>query len=112
MQTTIEQQVIDFTLQVAALVKPLNDRISRHNRKLGGQLAESCSSFVLNVAEGFGSSGGHRRERFGTAHGSTKGALATVRFAVVYGYLDERSTVEAAAALDRLAARTYGLKRA
>jgi four helix bundle protein len=111
MQTTIEQQVIEFTLQVAGLVKPLNDRISRQDRNLGQQLRDSCSSFVLNVAEGFGSTGGHRRERFGKAHGSTKEARATLQFAVVYGFLDARSPAEAIAALDRLAGRTYGLMR-
>ena len=111
MQTTIEQQVIDFSLHVAGLVKPLNDRILKHDRQLGQQLRNSCSSFVLNVAEAFGSTGGHKRERFGKAEGSTKEARATLRFAIVYGYLDAASSVEALEGLDRLAARIYGLKR-
>ena len=111
MQTPLEQQVLDFTLHVAALVKPLNDRIAKRDRRLGHQLLESSSSFVLNVAEGFGTEGGHKRERFSTAYGSTKEAHVTLRLAVVRGYLDRDSTADALMALDRLAARIYGLKR-
>jgi four helix bundle protein len=105
MQTTIEQQVIEFSLHVAGLVRPLNVRIAKHDRDLGRQLRKSCSAFVLNLSEGFGSTGGHKRERFGKAHGSTKEARDTLRFAIVYGYLDARSPVEALEALDRLGGR-------
>ena len=111
MQTPLEQQVIDFTLHVAGLVKPLNDRILKHDRRLGQQLLESSSSFVLNTAEGFGNIGGHKRERFNTAYGSTKEAHATIRLAVVRGYVAQGSTRDALEALDRLAARIYGLRR-
>ena len=111
MQTTIEQQVIDFSLHVASLVKPLNDRIAKHDRDLGRQLRRSCSAIVLNLSEGFGSTGGHKRERFAEARGSTKEARDTLRFAIVYGYLDTTSPIEALDALDRLAARIYGLLR-
>jgi four helix bundle protein len=111
MQTTIEQQVIEFSLHVAGLVRPLNVRIAKHDRDLGRQLRKSCSAFVLNLSEGFGSTGGHKRERFGKAHGSTKEARDTLRFAIVYGYLDARSPVEALEALDRLGGRIYGMLR-
>jgi four helix bundle protein len=45
-------------------------QIEKHDRDLASQLRRAATSVVLNVAEGSGSSGGNRRQRYHSALGS------------------------------------------
>jgi hypothetical protein len=61
------------------------------------------------LAEGNGSEGGHRLQRFGTAAGSNGEARAALRVAVAWGYVEKRAIEEGDQLLDRVGAMLYRL---
>jgi four helix bundle protein len=68
-------------------MRPLIAAIERHDRDLGRQLRRAASSVVLNIAEGSGSHGGTRTERYRNALGSARETLACLRTAEAFGYV-------------------------
>ncbi len=50
--------------------------IEKHDRDLAQQLRKAATSVVLNIAEGSGSFGGHRKQRYHTALGSAHEVVA------------------------------------
>src|SRR5262245_29438680 len=103
--------VIGFALQTIELARPLVVTIERRDRDLASQVRRALSSVVLNLAEGFGSTGGNARLRFATARGSLCEALAGLRVAVAWGYFTSEDAAAVLAALDTPGARVYGLAR-
>ena len=76
---------VELVREVAVLV----EQIARRDRDQARQLRRSMISVVLNVAEGSGVRGGHRRLRYQTALGSSRESLANLECAVAVGYIDE-----------------------
>lgn len=111
MHTPLRQLVLDQSLQLITLARPLVSVVLRRDRDLGAQLRRALSSVALNVAEGFGTGAGNARLRFETARGSLYEAQAAVRVAVAWGYFDAALVAPVVAAADTLAARLYGLSR-
>ena len=112
--------IVEFALGVVALARPVVEAVQRKDRDLGSwffnhssasQLRRAISSVVLNLAEGFGSSGGNVRLRFQTALGSLREARAAVRVAVAWGYVSDRAVEPLLAAMNRLGGRVFGLVR-
>jgi four helix bundle protein len=103
--------VIGYALQTIELARPLVAAIERRDRDLASQVRRALSSVVLNLAEGFGSTGGNARLRFATARGSLYEAHAGLRVATAWAYVSADEAAPALAALDRLGARVYGLAR-
>ena len=64
-------------------------QIETADRDLGRQLRRAAASVVLNLAEGSGSSGGTRRERYRSALGSLREVEAALSVAVAFAYLGE-----------------------
>ena len=77
----------DVMLSAITTVRPLVATIERHDRDLGCQLKRAASSVVLNLAEGSGSFGGVRAQRYRTALGSAREAWACLRVAEAAGYI-------------------------
>ena len=77
----------ELSLDQVSLIRPLLARIARVDRSLADQLRRSASSVTLNLAEGSGRVGGHRRERFRAACGSHHEVRSALKLAVRYGYL-------------------------
>ena len=88
-----------IALDSIRLLRPLVERIARHDRSLAEQLRRAASSVVLNIAEGAYSQGGNGRARFYNAAGSASEARSALEVAVAWGYV---TTPQAAAASDRL----------
>ena len=63
--------------------------IETADRDLGRQLRRAAASVVLNLAEGSGSAGGTRRERYRSAHGSLREVEAGLDVAVALGYIGQ-----------------------
>jgi four helix bundle protein len=99
--------IYKFVLETIRIVGPVFDQIAKRDLDLARQGRRALSSVALNLAEGAGNDGGHRRERFRTALGSSKETLASLQIAEAYGYI----TLDAALAqrLDRIAATIYRL---
>ena len=85
-------------LQVLRDLRPVVAKIETHDRDLGKQLRRAATSMALNAAEGSGSSGGTRRERYRSALGSARESGACIDAAVALGYVDKVDPV----LLDRL----------
>jgi four helix bundle protein len=62
--------------------------IEKHDRDLANQLRRAASSAPLNIAEGSGSFGGNRKQRYHTAFGSSNEVLACYDTAQAMGYID------------------------
>ena len=76
-------------LEVIRLVRPLLVKIEARDRAHGTQTRNAENSAALNIAEGSGSKGGTRLERYRTALGSAKETLACLEVAVAQGYIEE-----------------------
>jgi four helix bundle protein len=75
-------------LEAITTMRPLLSRIERHDTDLGRQLRRAASSVVLNLAEGSGSFGRVRTQRYRTALGSARETLACLRTGEAFGYID------------------------
>src|SRR5262245_2961491 len=102
MRIPIRQQLLEAVLGVIGLVRPLAERIGRHDRDLATQLRRALNSVGLNVSEGFGAHAGNARLRFESARGSLYETHAAIRIAGAWGYISEEQAAEALVAIDRL----------
>jgi four helix bundle protein len=103
--------VIEYALGVVVSARPVVDAVQRKDRDLASQLRRAMSSICLNLAEGFGCSGGNARLRFETAQGSLREVQAAIRLAVAWGYVSLRAVEPLLDAIDRLGGRVFGLVR-
>ncbi|MGH7293775.1 MAG: four helix bundle protein [Polyangiaceae bacterium] len=76
----------DVMLEAITTMRPLVAAIERHDRDLACQLRRAASSVVLNLAEGSGSFGGVRTQRYRTALGSAREAWSCLQVAQAAGY--------------------------
>jgi four helix bundle protein len=103
--------ILEHSLAVVALARPLVETVQRKDRDLASQLRRALSSICLNLAEGFGNSGGHSRLRFETALGSLKEAQTALQVGIAWGHVSRPCTEEALRSLNSLGGRIYGLVR-
>ena len=80
-------RIYDVMLEVIRLMRPVVAQIEKHDRELGKQVRQAENSVVLNIAEGSGSKGGTRLERYRTALGSAKETKACIDAAEAQGYV-------------------------
>ena len=69
------------------------DLIRPHHAELANQIKRATCSIVLNVAEGAAQSGGHRAQRYETAHGSAREVRAGLEVAIAMGWIEESDPV-------------------
>jgi four helix bundle protein len=69
-------------------MRPAVAAIESRDRDLARQMRRAASSVVLNIAEGSGSSGGTRRERYRNALGSAREVVACIDVAWGYANMD------------------------
>jgi len=111
MHNSKSSSVVEHALGVIELARPLVDAVQRRDRDLASQLRRAVSSIALNLAEGFGCTGGNRRLRFETALGSLKESPAAIRVALAWGYFSQTAAAETVESLDALGGRVFGLAR-
>jgi len=93
------------------MARPLIEAIYRKDRDLGSQVRRALSSVALNLAEGFGCTGGSARARFETARGSLNEAGTGFRIAVAWRYIPQSATNELLESMHSLGGRVFGLVR-
>jgi four helix bundle protein len=81
-------RIHDVMLDAITMMRPMVRAIERHDRDLASQLRRAASSVVLNLAEGSGSSGGVRTQRYRTALGSGRETMSCLLVAERFGYID------------------------
>jgi four helix bundle protein len=81
-------RIHDVMLEAIGTMRPVVRAIEKHDRDLACQLRRAASSVVLNVAEGSGSAGGVRLQRYRTALGSARETWACLRVAQAAGYVE------------------------
>ena len=77
----------DVMLDAIGDMRPIVRAIEKHDRDLGNQLKRAASSVVLNLAEGSGSFGGVRPQRYRTALGSARETMSCLLVAERAGYV-------------------------
>ena len=75
-------------LEVVLMVRERIDAVDRRDADLGRQLRRACTSVVLNLGEGMGSTGRTRTARYRTALGSMRETTACFDVAVALGYVE------------------------
>ncbi len=103
--------VLEHALCVVEMARPLVEAIQRKDRDLASQLRRAISSIALNLAEGFGCTGGSARTRFETARGSLNESQAGLRVAVAWGYVSSDAARPVLESMHCLGGRVYGLVR-
>jgi four helix bundle protein len=111
MQNAQSSSVVEHSLSVVAMARPLVEAVRRRDRDLASQLRRAISSISLNLSEGFGASGGNARVRFETALGSVNEATTGVRLAVAWGYVSDNAVKATLESLQLLGGRVAGLVR-
>jgi four helix bundle protein len=101
--------VLDLAIRAIEVLRPVVERIRRHDRDLGEQLRTALSSVALNLAEGSRSQGGHRLARFSTASGSNAESRTALRVAIAWGYVEARDVEAGERPLDSVGAMLYRL---
>jgi four helix bundle protein len=91
-------RIYDTMMEVLVGLRPVVAAIEGYDRDLARQMRRAASSVVLNTAEGSGSHGGTRRERYRNALGSARETGACLDVAVACGYVERVD----AGLLDRL----------
>ena len=81
-------RIHDVMLDAITTMRPMLAAIERQDRDLGSQLRRAASSVVLNLAEGSGSAGGVRTQRYRTALGSARETMACLLVAERFGYVE------------------------
>jgi four helix bundle protein len=79
-------RIYDVALKALEEMRPAVAMIERRDRDLARQMRRAVTSVVLNIAEGSGSSGGTRRERYRNALGSAREVVACIDVARAWGY--------------------------
>jgi len=103
--------VHQVALEMVTDIKPLIDRIARHDRSLAQQMRKSASSVALNIGEGSYSRGGNQTARFQDAAGSAAETRSGLQVAAAWGYVSPASCQRVDAKLDRIVAMLWGLTR-
>jgi four helix bundle protein len=79
-------RIYEVALRVLERLRPAVAAIEARDRDLARQMRRAASSVVLNIAEGSGSSGGTRRERYRNALGSAREVVACIEVARAWNY--------------------------
>ena len=93
--------IYSSTIEIAREAGIAARTIAQHDADLARQLRRAATSIPLNLAEGAGVSGGHRRQRYMTALGSAREVLACLETGHVMGYSEVVGT-EARSRLDQV----------
>lgn len=107
MALIVHQVALDMIVEI----KPLIDRIARHDRSLAQQMRRAASSVPLNIGEGAYSRGGNATARFQDAAGSASETRSALQVAAAWGYVTHASVARVDANLDRIVAMLWGLTR-
>ncbi len=97
-------QAFSLSLDVISLLRPLVERVQRHDNSLAKQLRSAASSVSLNLAESRGRTGRDRVHFLRIALGSAEESAACLYVARRWGYVEESDFETCLANLEHLLA--------
>ena len=100
-------RLMNDAMRLNLLVRPIVEQVARRDRKLADQLRRSTQSVAGNIAEGCHRRGGHRRERFETAYGSSSETKTWLEMTTTWGYLERERASAAWDLVDKICASLY-----
>ena len=80
-------RIYDDMLDAISIMAPLIRAIARHDKDLADQTRRAANSVALNLAEGSGSIGGIRTNRYRTSLGSARESVSCLQVAERFGYV-------------------------
>lgn len=101
--------VYDLALQMLRHIKPLIDKVARHDRNLADHMHRSAQQSFLNLAEAQSARGRNEVAKFTNALCEAREARAAVAVAVAWGYVTEAESKPSDADLDRMGGMLWGL---
>ncbi len=96
-------------LEVVRELRPLVERIRKHDSTLAKQLVNAASRTVQNIAEGERHRAGNKRAKYDIAFGEANEVKGSLDLAIAWGYIADDAA--ARAKLMRLHALLWGLTR-
>lgn len=99
----------DLALQMLRHIKPIIDKVARHDRNLADHMQRSAQQSFLNLAEARSARGRNEVAKFTNALCEAREARAAVDAAIAWGYVTEQEAKLADADLDRLGGLLWGL---
>jgi len=81
----VQLEVYTRALAAITSLRSVVAQLARQDRSLADQLRRAASSILLNIAEGYGCSGGNKRLRYTTALGSQREVIAALDSALGWG---------------------------
>ena len=97
----------EVSIELNRQLRPIVNAIKRNDLELADQMHRAAMSITLNLSEGARCTGGIRRKRYETAHGSASEVKGSLDLAEVYGWIEDTSEVRKI--LDRQLALLWGL---
>jgi four helix bundle protein len=94
-------------LELVAELRPLVERIRKHDNTLAKQLVDAMNSTVQNLAEGERHTGGNKRLKYEIAQGEANEVKASLDLALAWGHIADDSV--ARSKLRRLLGLCWGL---
>ncbi len=94
-------------LELVGELRPVVERIRKHDNTLAKQLVDAMNSTVQNLAEGERHRGGNKRLKYEIAHGEANEVKGSLDLARAWGYVTEDGA--ARNKLGRLLALLWGL---
>ncbi len=101
--------VYDLALQMLEHIKPIIDKVRRHDRNLADHMQRSAQQSFLNIAEARSAYGRNEIAKFTNALCEAREARGAVQVAVAWGYVTEGECRLADADLDRMGGMLWGL---
>jgi four helix bundle protein len=99
----------ELALQAITLVRPIIEKVARHDPDLARQMRRAASSAPSNLAEGNRRQGRDRQHLFSVALGSADELKTQLRVAHAWGYAPEKELAPAVEIVDRVCATTHRL---
>ena len=101
--------VYDLALQMLRHIKPIIDKVARHDRNLADHMQRSAQQSFLNLAEARSARGRNEVAKFTNALCEAREARAAVAVAISWGYVTTQEAQLADADLDRMGGMLWGL---
>ncbi|MDQ3299443.1 MAG: four helix bundle protein [Myxococcota bacterium] len=94
-------------IEVVTELRPIVERIRKHDSTLAKQLVDAMNTTVQNLAEGEAHRGGNKRAKYEIAHGEANEVKGSLDLALAWRYIADDAP--ARAKLRRLLALIWGL---
>lgn len=99
----------EVALELVQELRPILERVKKHDSNLADQMRRAATSVVLNLSEGQRREAGNKRRAFEIAHGEAREVLGCLECAAAWGYVIDAANAKRK--LDRLLGLCWGLTR-